>query len=282
MCYDTTMQKHNPDSICQFPSAVSDSRERGLDIVNFVYEPRPLPCEADEVRNTHILYLLVAGSCTFFTDYGEYELKKGDFFFVFPHKRYRYTLTRGLRFIYISFTNIEAPQILKELGILYTSPAVLGHEELVPLFKKEFEISRSLDSAENSAKGLLYLSLGHFAGNRAPLSSAGKAQATVREIASYLETHYMESDLTLKKVGEAYYYHFNYVSQIFKEVMGVSFSKYLTGIRMRFAQTLLEQTDDTVSNIAKRVGFEDAHYFERIFKQIKGLTPSQYRALTRP
>ncbi|XXF81200.1 AraC family transcriptional regulator [Myxococcaceae bacterium GXIMD 01537] len=54
-------------------------------------------------------------------------------------------------------------------------------------------------------------------------------------------------------------------------------SAYLTGIRLARARALLRSSDEAVSQIAYRVGYEDPSTFTALFKQHHGQTPSAYR-----
>lgn len=272
------MNEHNEKSVCQFPLEESP-REGTLDIVNFVYEPHPLKCDKFEVRNYYMLYLAISGSCDFCTDYKRFAVKKGDIFFVFPNKRYKYEKENKIKFIYISFTNIEAKQLLNKLNVNYVSPVCQNHLELISLFKKEFENSKQNSTADLTAKGLLYLTFGRLCQKRTNDSLKSKKIETVKQIVAYIEENIGDADLTLKKISAVCFYHFNYVSQIFKEIMGVSFIKYLTSQRIKKAQMLLETTSLSVAQISFAVGFKDSGYFEKVFKKTKRLTPTKYREL---
>jgi transcriptional regulator GlxA family with amidase domain len=48
-------------------------------------------------------------------------------------------------------------------------------------------------------------------------------------------------------------------------------------IRLEHAKTLLETTDQTLEELAEKVGYEDAAFFSRLFRRSVGLTPAQYR-----
>ena len=63
--------------------------------------------------------------------------------------------------------------------------------------------------------------------------------------------------------------------------MGTSPMQYILGIRVRNAQTLLETTDDSISNIASIVGYDNPMYFSRLFRKAKGVSPAGYRKLYR-
>lgn len=71
----------------------------------------------------------------------------------------------------------------------------------------------------------------------------------------------------------------NYFSSIFKQETGKSFSEYLNEVRIQKAKTLLLQTTSKVSDIAEQVGYKEYKYFAKIFKEMNGITPTEYREL---
>lgn len=71
-----------------------------------------------------------------------------------------------------------------------------------------------------------------------------------------------------------------YFCQIFKEITGKTAMEYLNSLRIDKAEKLLRKTEMTVSEIAYCCGFEDANYFSRIYKKIKGVSPLSVRQRT--
>lgn len=67
----------------------------------------------------------------------------------------------------------------------------------------------------------------------------------------------------------------------FAEAVGESPKKYLTGLRIRNAQVLLETTDGTIAEIAHIVGYDNPLYFSRVFRNAAGLSPQKYRRVYR-
>jgi AraC-like DNA-binding protein/mannose-6-phosphate isomerase-like protein (cupin superfamily) len=63
----------------------------------------------------------------------------------------------------------------------------------------------------------------------------------------------------------------------FKRVTGLSFMKYLNQYRVERAQSLLTNTDESLSSVGQKVGFCDQSYFGIVFRKIVGLTPAAYR-----
>ncbi len=84
-------------------------------------------------------------------------------------------------------------------------------------------------------------------------------------------------DISLNDMAEAVNLTPSYVSYIFKKETGQSLVKYITDVRMSKAKKLLEESDLKILQIAKRCGYENQSYFNRLFKNYYGITPKQLR-----
>ncbi|MEW4427894.1 response regulator [Paenibacillus illinoisensis] len=69
----------------------------------------------------------------------------------------------------------------------------------------------------------------------------------------------------------------SYFSQCFKDLMGKTFNEYSRFIRVEKSKEYLLNTNNTIFWIAERVGYTDEKYFSRIFREVTGLLPSEYR-----
>lgn len=98
----------------------------------------------------------------------------------------------------------------------------------------------------------------------------------VKNICHDIETQF-SGDLTLKREAQLYFLNEKYIGRIFRRETGKSFHQYLNQIRLRHAQSLLEETNFSILEIALACGFQNVTYFNRIFKQKLGKTPSAYR-----
>lgn len=93
---------------------------------------------------------------------------------------------------------------------------------------------------------------------------------------TYIEKNYQEN-ITLQKVAEVSNISSYYFSRLFKKEMGVNFSIYLKQRKIAKGKELLIQTSFPIENIATRLGYYEAGYFTKVFKQSEGITPSEYR-----
>lgn len=69
----------------------------------------------------------------------------------------------------------------------------------------------------------------------------------------------------------------NYFSRVFREQGAMTFSDYVTQVRIGKAKFMLEKYDLPLSQIAQRCGFNDFNYFYKVFKKVVGRTPTEYR-----
>ena len=96
------------------------------------------------------------------------------------------------------------------------------------------------------------------------------------EIVRYMQEHLSE-EISLTVLAEEFHLSAQYISQLFKNEIGVNFLTYLTSIRMEQARKLLLSTSLSIAEVSEKTGYSDYRVFTKVFKKIEGVTPSQYR-----
>lgn len=94
---------------------------------------------------------------------------------------------------------------------------------------------------------------------------------------SYIEEHYMQSNLSVEDLCKYLNISATYFSVMFKKEIGMSFVSYLTDVRLEHAVELLNNTSDKSYMIAEKVGYTEPNYFSYVFKKKYGVSPSKYR-----
>lgn len=101
-------------------------------------------------------------------------------------------------------------------------------------------------------------------------------ERTITSITRYLQEH-LDEDLSLTVLADEFHLNSQYISQLFKNEIGVNFLSYLTNIRMEKAKKLLLSTSLSITDVADQSGYGDYRVFTKVFKKSEGITPSQYR-----
>ncbi len=99
----------------------------------------------------------------------------------------------------------------------------------------------------------------------------------IEQAKDYMDQNYAMSDLTLNKVASKVNVSPNYFSSLFNQETGMTFTEYLTDIRMEKAKDYLRCSSNKITEIGYLVGYLDSHYFSYIFKKTQNCTPSEYR-----
>lgn len=95
---------------------------------------------------------------------------------------------------------------------------------------------------------------------------------------SYINSNYT-LPLGLEDVAKHIGFSNYYFSRTFKKITDCSFTEYVTQQRIRHAQQLLSDSAQSITDIAFSSGFKSISTFNRVFKEHKGLSPSEFRAL---
>ena len=111
---------------------------------------------------------------------------------------------------------------------------------------------------------------------RVAAAEGPEQERTITGITRYLQEHLAE-EVSLSVLSEEFHLNPQYISQLFKNEIGVGFLAYLTNIRMEKAKKLLLSGSLSVAEVAEQAGYGDYRVFTKVFKKSEGITPSQYR-----
>ncbi len=102
----------------------------------------------------------------------------------------------------------------------------------------------------------------------------------ITSITDYTNEHYNQK-LKLCDFAKKHNYSLSHLSKKFLDETGMNFSEYLQKLRIEKSCSLLETTDLSVLQIATEVGYNDIKFFNKIFKKQLGITPRQFRNLSK-
>ena len=111
--------------------------------------------------------------------------------------------------------------------------------------------------------------------------SRGKQQEYAEKFAgvcSYINEHFAE-DLTLEEVSEMSGFSKYHFARLFKQFTGKTFYRYVNMKRIENAERLLTEPSASITEIAVKSGFSSPPAFVRMFKLIKGFTPTEFKKM---
>ncbi|MGM9589803.1 MAG: AraC family transcriptional regulator [Faecousia sp.] len=106
-----------------------------------------------------------------------------------------------------------------------------------------------------------------------PLPPASHQCAAIRH---YIDTHYKEP-LSLEDLARETHINKFYLAHAFKDEYGMSPINYMISRRIGESRYLLQETNMSMSQIARVLGFSSASYFSQSFRRAEGISPIEYR-----
>lgn len=172
------------------------------------------------------------------------------------------------------------PSKIKEV-IMYTFIFLLGNLTYPLLQKEKDEILLSIGRTVLECRCMRDMlaevrNTLHLIASAIELSRKNQHEEVFEEVLHYLGADYNQ-DLSLTDVAERFHYHPSYFSMLFKQNVGLTFSEYLSDLRLREAARLLKDSSLYAAKIGQRVGYPSAAYFTKAFKKQFGMSPDQYR-----
>lgn len=103
-------------------------------------------------------------------------------------------------------------------------------------------------------------------------------RSSITTVLEYIDLHYTENT-TLENISRISLMSVRSFSNIFKQIIGKTFSEYVNYLKICHACILLNTGRYSLTQISIECGFNDITYFGRVFKELTGISPTAYRKL---
>jgi len=218
------------------------------------------------------LIVVTEGQMDITVDGTLYNLKQEDAVLVFPNQVHELRTPEHS----CHFLCIFSPNLVQAYNKLYTSKTPVSN-----LFKPDFSLIEKLASIKKDdsimkVKGCLYSICGCFDECAQYTDKTIANDGLLAKICRFVEENY-SSDCSLDALSRFTSYHYVYLSKYFKSSTGTSFTDYVNRHRVSEACYLLQNSDRTILQTAYDCGFDSLRSFNRNFKNIMGITPSEYQ-----
>ena len=104
-----------------------------------------------------------------------------------------------------------------------------------------------------------------------------KGDALLQGVCTYLEKH-VADNVTMEQLCQEFCVSKSTLQKLFQSRVGYGISRYYQELKISRAKILIREKRHNFTEIAQMLGYSSVHYFSRHFKQMSGMTPSEYVA----
>jgi len=174
------------------------------------------------------------------------------------------------------YPNVEvrADQIIIDTGDIISSGGATAFLDLVLYLVERFG---GRERATLAAQALLIDARLSQLPYLSPIEARAHKDAIVRDVQEHIDAH-LGDTIQIATLAEHFGVSERTLTRRFTAATGLAPQAYLQLVRVNLAQRLLETTSEPVESVRRAVGYADSSAFRRVFKQITGLSPSEYRS----
>lgn len=237
------------------------------------------------VRGHYLLHHVVGGRGVYTCRDKRYELGAGDTFLIYPGVPIHYCADTAdpWEYVWVGFSGLDAAPCMEQTDFSPEEPVCRSQESSSVRQRMEAVYASFGTSAwqELEMTARLYDLLAFLVRTASRRQNTrAKAPDCAQLAAEYIMTHYEEPISVEGLAAYASVSHSSLYRRFIKRFQ-ISPKRFLLEYRIERACALLADTSCSIQEISNSVGFEDPFYFSRAFKEIKGVSPRQYAALSR-
>ena len=223
------------------------------------------------IHSSFELIILLDGEMQVMIDKKQYDLAPGQAVLVFPNQVHALSTPNKSEHILCIFS----PQMIRAY-----SSAYLNHFPVSPTFEPDAFYIRQLQTLTDQTnrlqiKGFLYSVCASFNAHAQYLPRSNRDESLLGTIFRFVEDNYT-GRCTLQDLADFTSYHKVYLSRYFKQYTGISYTDHVNRYRISEAAYILKNTNKKMLEVAFSCGFDSLRSFNRNFKQIMGIAPSQF------
>jgi len=231
------------------------------------------------MRDHYLIHFVASGSGTLYADGREYPIGAGQGFIIFPDEITTYSadMRDPWRYDWVGYAGEGAAELTRQAGLSADMRMFdcLDAAEATEILRGIARDVRELRLGEMAAAGGLMRFMARVNGGRAPQEMRQHRQHYERA-RRFMDGRYTQG-ITVEDVADYAGLSRSQLYRVFEAVAGRSPKEILTGLRLRHAKRLLEDTDLTVEEIAASAGFASARRLGVVFRTQMQISPTTYR-----
>lgn len=252
----------------------------GLSVYNTGYED----CAGGKgwgpaLRDHYLIHAVSSGRGEYVYDRQSHPVRAGDLFLIFPGQlvSYRADADDPWEYCWVGFNGTDARRLVSMAGFTQERPVLHGlGDEVQRLLLRISEVSGNTAADDAAMVGCLYLFLAQLIRQNARTAGTDPHQEYVANALRFIQYNYA-GDIGVSDIARYVGISRSQLYRAFLQDFSLSPHAYLQKYRINEACSLLRRPDFSVAEVAGSVGFNDPLYFSRVFKSLKGCTPSEYQ-----
>ncbi len=229
-------------------------------------------------KDYHLLYLY-SGELNI--KYGKKHgiLKCGQLIIFPPDTPFFYANSKNARteYMWINFTGSKAENLIHSVGVPMNIPYTVTVPQYIfegfETFFTEFRFRPELHEVAIPYK-LVHLMVLFGRSKKGQIRS--KKSGPLTDTLIYIGENYTK-DIATEDLAAMEHLSCAHFRRLFKEKTGMTPTQYITAMRLKYAEQMLLETELSIKEIAKSVGFSDQLYFSKVFSNHFGSSPTEFR-----
>ncbi|MBQ8885752.1 MAG: helix-turn-helix transcriptional regulator [Clostridia bacterium] len=252
-----------------------------IGIGHFYTTTQYLETRTDNAYDSFLIMYVLDGMLQIETNGQSYDAPARSIVLIDCYKKHSYKALAPTEFAYLHFDGSNSRAFFNELtrsrGSVFQDECFPAHYNAILQLSNEIDQGRM--PAEGEVSVLIHKLLCELCKNSA-IKYAFKYSPMILKALNFIGNHFT-SDITVDEIAAHCNFSPQHFSRLFKKETGVTPYSYVLEKRISFACELLSDSDDTVKQIAEKIGYSSAVNFMNEFKRRFALSPSEYRRKNR-
>lgn len=204
-----------------------------------------------------------------------YFLKSGDFGLCLPYDIHSYTPKENTEYAVLVFSENLVYDFYKKIANKTATEYIFRPKNTI----KEYVVSRLMNNKSFSVftlKSCLYALVDEYLAKVKLVPKNHTYTEMISAVTDFVSENHTKK-ITLLDLAKELGYDYNYMSRHFKNVFKMNFTDFVNMYRLETAIKLLDETSESVTNVAMNSGFQSVRSFHNFFKKIMKITPIEYR-----
>lgn len=232
------------------------------------------------VRDHYLIHHVLSGKGQYITENSMFSIKAGDTFLIYPFTEIVYKADENdpWEYYWIGFSGSDAEALLDLTDFSKQNPVISTDfgEKLKNEILNTCKAYGQEDFNAIRMTGGLYNILSIIVENSNKAKNRQESSRYYAQKAGEYIAHNYAQLITVEDIASYVGVSRSHLFRVFKKHYSASPKEFLSKYRIRKSCNLLKETSLSIGAIANSVGFEDSLYFSRVFKRVKGITPTEY------